>query len=76
MHVVLEGLACRYKVLPDGRRQILAFLVPGDPCDLDVFLLPRLDHSLATLAPSVIATISRQDIETALAESPRLARAL
>ena len=29
-HVLLTGLACRYKILPDGERQIMAFLVPGD----------------------------------------------
>ncbi|RYF37763.1 MAG: cyclic nucleotide-binding domain-containing protein, partial [Cytophagaceae bacterium] len=28
-HVLLTGLACRYKILPDGERQIMAFLVPG-----------------------------------------------
>ncbi len=76
MHVILGGLACRYKLLPDGRRQILAFLVPGDPCDCDVFLLPEIDHCLATLTPSLIASISRQEIETALAKRPRLANAL
>lgn len=75
VHIVLEGLACRYKILPDGRRQILAFLVPGDPCDFQVFLLPHMDHSLGTLAPSVVANVSRQDIESAIAERPGLARA-
>jgi CRP-like cAMP-binding protein len=76
VHVVLDGLACRYKILPDGRRQILGFLVPGDSGDFDVLLLPRVDHSLATLAPSLIATVSRQDVEMAFAERPRLATAL
>jgi CRP-like cAMP-binding protein len=75
LHVVLEGLACRYRILPDGRRQILAFLVPGDVCDSHIFLLPRLDHSVATLAPSLVASVPRQEIETALAERPALARA-
>lgn len=75
VHVVLDGLACRYKILPDGRRQILAFMVPGDPCDFQVFLLSTMDHSIATLTPSTVATVSRQDIETALAERPSLSRA-
>ncbi len=75
VHVVLDGLACRYKILADGRRQILAFLVPGDPCDFQVFLLEHMDHSIGTLTPSTVATVSRQDIETALDERPALARA-
>ena len=33
--LVLEGMACRYKILPDGTRQVLAFLIPGDFCDLE-----------------------------------------
>jgi CRP-like cAMP-binding protein len=76
VHVILEGLACRYRMLSDGRRQILAFLVPGDACDFDAFLLAQVDHSLATLAPSLVASISRQDVEMAMAKRPRLARAL
>ena len=40
--VILEGFACRYKLLQDGRRQIVGFLLPGDMCDLRVFLLKRM----------------------------------
>ena len=32
--VLLEGLACRFKTMPDGRRQIMGFLLPGDLVDL------------------------------------------
>ena len=28
--VILEGWACRYKILPSGTRQVLAYLMPGD----------------------------------------------
>lgn len=28
-----EGWACRYQLLPDGRRQITALYLPGDYCD-------------------------------------------
>jgi CRP-like cAMP-binding protein len=75
LHVILDGLACRYKILADGRRQITAFLVPGDLCDFHVFLLPRVDDNVATLAPSLVASVPRQEVEAALAERPVLARA-
>lgn len=58
IHVVLAGLACRYKVLEDGSRQIMAFLVPGDPCDSEIFILEEMDHSIGTLAPSLVASVS------------------
>src|SRR4051812_42458227 len=47
--LVLGGFACRYKILEDGRRQILGYLIPGDLCDLHVFLLKRMDHSIAAM---------------------------
>ena len=31
---ILEGFACRYKLLPGGRRQIMSFYIPGDIPDL------------------------------------------
>ena len=50
-HVVISGLACRYKILPDGGRQIMAFLVPGDLCDAEIFILKEMDHSVGALNP-------------------------
>jgi len=58
IHVVLTGLACRYKHLEDGSRQIMAFLVPGDPCDSEIFILDKMDHSIGTLSPSIVAAVS------------------
>jgi CRP-like cAMP-binding protein len=58
IHVVMSGLACRYKHLEDGSRQIMAFLVPGDPCDSEIFILDVMDHSIGTLTPSVVASVS------------------
>lgn len=57
IHIVISGLACRYKHLEDGSRQIMAFLLPGDPCDSEIFILDAMDHSIGTLAPSTIAAV-------------------
>jgi hypothetical protein len=46
--VVTRGLAHRYRLMPDGRRQILTILLPGDFLDLHGFLLKAMDHSVAT----------------------------
>lgn len=75
VHLVLEGLCCRYKILPDGSRQIFAYLVPGDFCDLNIFILKEMDHGIATLAPSEIVDIPRSSILD-LCDRPRIARAL
>ena len=39
--LILSGFACTYKLLPDGRRQIMSFQIPGDICDLQGFFLAR-----------------------------------
>jgi CRP-like cAMP-binding protein len=76
VNLLLSGFACRYKVLPDGRRQLMAFFVPGDFCDFRNFLLARLDHSIGTLAQGTIATLPMERVEALLARWPRIARAI
>ena len=39
IHLLLAGWACRYRMLPDGRRRIVAFYMPGDVCDFDILAL-------------------------------------
>jgi hypothetical protein len=57
VHLVVEGWAARYKLLPDGARQITAFLLPGDFCDLHVTILGEMDHSITTLTRAKVAYI-------------------
>lgn len=73
--VVLRGWACRYKLLPDGRRQIIAFMMPGDFCDMHVGILAQMDHSIATLTPARIALIPRAELEALIDQKPILAKA-
>jgi CRP-like cAMP-binding protein len=74
VHLILEGFACRYKMLPDGTRQIMAYLVPGDFCDLHVFILKTMDHTIATLSRCTAVKIPRPRI-LELLERPAIARA-
>jgi CRP-like cAMP-binding protein len=74
VNLILEGFACRYKTIPDGTRQIMAYLVPGDFCDLHVFILKAMDHTIATLSPCTVVKIPRAQI-LELMERPALARA-
>jgi CRP-like cAMP-binding protein len=75
VHLVMEGYACRYKLLPDGRRQIMAIFVPGDLCDLHVQILGHMDHSIGTLTPAQVVNIGPDMIEKLIA-NPRINRAL
>src|ERR1700692_3435473 len=74
--LLLDGFACRYKTLEDGRRQIVAYFVPGDLCDLRVFILKRMDHSIGAIASSRVATISPDNMLKLMHDYPTLPRAL
>lgn len=76
INLILEGWACRYKHLEDGRRQIISFFVPGDLCDLNVFILKQMDHSIGTITDVRLAEISRNSFEDAMLRFPRVMQAL
>jgi CRP-like cAMP-binding protein len=74
--LMLDGWASRYKTLPDGRRQIVAFFLPGDFCDLNVYILKAMDHSIGAITRLSVADISREEMDTLTANYPRIAQAL
>ena len=76
MFVVLEGWAFWYKILPNGSRQIMAFLMPGDCCDLNIGLLAEMDHGIQTATEARVAMISRADADHLLNTYPGIARCL
>jgi len=75
VHLMVDGWSCRYSIIDDGRRQITAFLVPGDFCDTDIFMLGQMDHSIGALGRARVAFISK-DLMAEVAERPSLIRAL
>ncbi|WP_322883774.1 Crp/Fnr family transcriptional regulator [Microvirga lotononidis] len=73
--LVLSGFVCRYKVLSDGRRQIMGFYIPGDIPDLQSLHLNVMDHSIGTLVTSSIALIPHESLRNLLTQHPGLAAA-
>lgn len=76
VHLFLDGWAYRYKVLDDGRRQILGFLVPGDLCDINVFILKRMDHAIETLTTGSVAAVSRESLGELTSTFPKIMKAM
>lgn len=74
VHLMIDGWGARYKLLPDGARQITAFLIPGDFCDLHVTILGEMDHGITTLTRSRVAFIPRSKMDL-LTERPSLIKA-
>ncbi len=76
LRMILSGWACRYKMLEDGRRQILSLLLPGDTCDFNMFNVSRMDYAVAALTPLVYADVTQDAFEQLTGDHPSVARAL
>ena len=76
VHLVLDGWACRYKQLPDGKRQIVAFFLPGDFCDVNVYILKEMDHSIGAITRLKAAMITPDEMSALTSERPRVTQAL
>jgi CRP-like cAMP-binding protein len=74
--LVVEGIAARYKISADGKRQIMSFHLPGDIPDLHSLFINVMDHSLGALVPTSVLTI-RHDVMCSIVEQhPRIAQLL
>jgi CRP-like cAMP-binding protein len=60
----------------NGQRQIMAYLLPGDLCDLDVALLDQMDHTITTLSACKLVRLAPETVADILGYHPTVARAL
>jgi CRP-like cAMP-binding protein len=75
IQLIVDGWAARYKHLPDGGRQIMAFLLPGDLLDAHVTILGHMDHGVRAITRCKVAYIKADSLDTLTSEDNLLARA-
>ena len=75
VHLIVAGMACRHKTIENGARQIVGYLLPGDFCDLHIFILDQMDHTISTLTECAVVDLPRETV-LRLTERPAIARAL
>ena len=63
LFTVLSGWAFRYKLLPDGRRQIMNYVLPGDLIGLQGSLMGEMDHSVEALTAVTLCLFERSKLE-------------
>lgn len=73
--VLTEGWACRYRLLRDGRRQIVTLLVPGDICNPDVLAWDRADYGVASLTPCTVIQADVTALRTMILRTPEISQA-
>lgn len=73
LYTVLAGWGFRYKLLPDGRRQILNYVLPGDLIGLQGTLLGEMEHSVEALGPMLLCMFEREQLPELYGNHPGLA---
>lgn len=70
--VIREGWACRSIRFPDGTRQILEFLLPGDLVGLQARLLDPTDYGVGAMTRLSLSEFDERLVERVTALRPRL----
>lgn len=73
LYTVLNGAGFRYKILDDGRRQILNYVMPGDLVGLQGTLMGEMQHSVEALTPLVLCVFERDRVDELFRNHPGLA---
>jgi CRP/FNR family transcriptional regulator len=73
LYTVLNGWAFRYKMLDDGRRQILNYALPADMVGLQGALMREMEHSVEALTPLVLCVFPRAKLWDLYSKFPSLA---
>jgi CRP/FNR family transcriptional regulator len=73
LYTVLSGWAFRYKMLDDGRRQILNYALPADMVGLQGTLMREMEHSVEALTPLVLCVFPRSKLWDLYTNVPSLA---
>jgi CRP-like cAMP-binding protein len=73
IYTLYSGWAFRFKVLPDGRRQILNFLLPGDLLGLQAAMFDAARHGIEALTDVELCLLPRRKIWALFGQMPELA---
>lgn len=76
LFVLHDGLALRYKVLSDGRRQVINLIVPGDMIGLPACLFEGAIASVSSLTDTVVSPIEFEELFGLFRQYPRISAAL
>ncbi|ABG32017.1 Crp/Fnr family transcriptional regulator [Roseobacter denitrificans] len=61
IYTALRGMGLRYKIMPDGRRQVVNFIFPGDFIGLQAGLIGEMGHSVEASTHMKLCVFDRKD---------------
>ena len=76
VYVLNEGWAVRYRMLPDGSRQIANFILPGDFMCLNACIFTDAEFSITTITPASCSLFPTEELIRLTERHPLLCAAL
>jgi len=73
LYTVLKGWGVRYKILPDGERVVINFVMAGDLIGLQAGLLGEMQHSVDAVTDMSLCVFSRADLWRLFRDTPERA---
>lgn len=73
LFTALKGMGVRYKLLPNGRRQVVNFVLPGDFIGLQAGVMGEMKHSVEATTPMVLCVFDRSELWSLYKNKPERA---
>ena len=73
LYTALSGIGLRYKVLEDGRRQVINFVMPGDFIGLQAGVMGEMQHSVEAASHMTLCVFNRSEFFNFLKSHPERA---
>ncbi|WP_242601411.1 Crp/Fnr family transcriptional regulator [Pseudaestuariivita atlantica] len=70
LYTVLEGKGLRHKTLPDGRRQVVNFVMPGDFIGLQAGVMGEMRHAVEATTAMTLCIFNRSDLWKVFQNNP------
>lgn len=76
LHIAVSGFAARYKMLPNGKRQVLSIILPGDIIGIPSAFFKPSRYSVTTISDMVLDIINFQKFLEICQSTPSLSLAM
>ncbi|SFE48650.1 Crp/Fnr family transcriptional regulator [Roseivivax sediminis] len=73
LFTALKGFGLRYRLLSDGRRQVLSFVFPGDLIGLQAGVMNQMTHNVESTTAMTLCVFNRNELWTLFRNQPQRA---
>jgi CRP-like cAMP-binding protein len=70
LYTALAGMGVRYKLVEDGSRQVVNFVLPGDFLGLQAGVMGEMKHSAETVTPMTLCVFDRSALWRLFSDEP------